>query len=73
MSLANADKDAMTDADFDEFASDIMGVSFTDMKSAITDKMNGNDTAFEMALEAAAQKNGTSIEHMNEIANIIMQ
>ena len=73
VSLAKADKDAMTDADYDEFAQEVLGQSMTEFKSAIEAKVNGDDSAFEQAMAVAADKNNVTSEHMSEIANMLMQ
>ena len=73
VSLAKADKDAMTDADYDEFAQEVFGQSMTEFKSAIEAKVNGDDSAFEQAMAVAADKNNVTSEHMSEIANMLMQ
>ncbi|MBC85769.1 MAG: hypothetical protein CL677_01210 [Bdellovibrionaceae bacterium] len=73
VSLAKADKDAMTNADYDEFAKEILGQTYSEFTSAIEARINGDESAFEDALAIAADKNNVTPEHMSEIANLLMQ
>ena len=57
----------MTDADYDRFATAIVGSTITQMKSATDKMMAGDKTELNQIIEAAAQTNGLTTEDANAI------
>ena len=62
----NKNKDTLTNADHDAFASEIIGVSITDAKNAVNSAfIDGNQSSLNQVISTAAETNGVSVEHMN--------
>ena len=71
--LKQTPKASMTDADYDAFAKELLGSSITQLKSAVTKKMQGDSQAMDSLVAEAAEINGVGPEHMNKIINGLFQ
>ena len=59
---------SLTDADAESFSQELLGVSFGEVKSALT----GTASNLDALIEKAAEKNDISPEHMSEIIGTII-
>lgn len=73
LQMQSMDKDSLTAADYDSFAQEVVGVSFTKLKSAMKQSANGQTQSLEEAYELAALKNETSVEHVKKLAESLLQ
>lgn len=60
-------KRAMTSADADLFAKEVVGASLSEITNAYENAAEGNESGVESFLDKAAKKNGASPEQMGEI------
>ena len=58
---------AMTDADADVFAQEILGVSISEAKAAYQSSVEGDTASMNALIDVAADTNGTSPEHVNKL------
>ncbi|HVK61736.1 MAG TPA: hypothetical protein VM432_09310 [Bdellovibrionales bacterium] len=65
--LSSAPKASMTDKDYDGFAKEIMGSTFTQLKSALNKSSQGNSADLNALVDQAAKVNGVGPEHMNQV------
>lgn len=66
-----APKDRMTDADHDEFATNVLGHSITEYKAAVEAQMAGDASELNKLIEDTAAVNGLSPEKANQIVNSV--
>lgn len=64
-----APKDRMTDADHDDFATNVLGHSITDYKAAVEKQMAGDASDLNAMIADTAKLNGLSPEKANQIVN----
>ncbi len=62
---------SMTNADANVFTKELLGVDMQKAESAITKHLQGDESEVSELVKKAAQVNGTSPEHMNELLNSI--
>lgn len=73
LQMQSMDKDSLTQSDYDSFSQEVVGVSFTKLKSAMQQSANGNSKSLEEAYELAALKNETSVEHVKKLAESLLE
>ena len=62
-----ASKKGMTQAEVDGFATEVLGFSLSDGLSAYSDSLNGDMTSLNGLVEQAAEFNGITPEHANQL------
>gem|GEM_PF-1251220 len=62
-----AGKASMTTEEHDAFASELLGVTITDAMSAYKKSIEGDNKSLEAVIKKAANTNGITPEHMNEL------
>lgn len=73
LQMQTMDKDSLTQSDYDSFSKEVVGVSFTKLKSAMEKSANGQNQSLEDAYQLAALKNETSVEHVKKLAESLLQ
>lgn len=70
--LKNNPKGSMTDADFDAYSKEIVGSTFSEIKSAVTKMAQGDSSSADSLINKAAATNGVSSEQAHKILESLM-
>ena len=63
----------MTIYQYDQYSQAILGSSYTEIQSAMADKLSGNDASLEKVFSKAAKVNGMSKKNIKKLADLFIK
>ncbi len=73
MQLSTADKSKMTVYQYDQYSKAILGSTFNEVKTALEDKLSGNNKSLDKVFSKAAKTNGISKNSVSKLADLFIK
>ncbi len=73
LQLNNSDKATMTTYQYDQYSKAILGSSYTEIQSALADKISGNNASLDKVFSKAAKVNGVSKKSVEKLADLFIK